>query len=98
MVFRLFAWVGKWEGSVPFSERLTPRKLVETLPSRTRRKLYVTKHGRLVHIRFPWEDETPIPARPMAEITLTEAEIFLLAKFARRNRTDEELLQAITNA
>ena len=96
MHIQLFAWVGKWDVLEKFSGRLTERNFVENLPSRTKRKLYVTKRGRLVHIRFPWKSQEEV--EPMAEITLTEAEVFLLVKFARRNRTDEELLKAISVA
>lgn len=94
MNLKIFRWIGdRWDGSVPFSEKITAGKFVARLPSRPRRRLYITKHMRLVHIRFPWN--TSVPEGGMAEVTLTEAEIFLLANFARRNRTDEQLLEAI---
>ncbi len=97
MNVKIFRWIGdRWDGSVPFSEKITPKKFRAKLPSKPRRRLYVTKHMRLVQIRFPWS--ASVPEGGMAEVTLTEAEIFLLANIARRNRTDEELLEAIRTA
>lgn len=97
MIIRVFRWIGgQWDGSVPFSEAITSAKFRDSLPSKSRRRLYVTKHMRLVHIRFPWD--TAVPAGGMAEVTLTEAEIFRLASFARRGRSDEELLKSIRSA
>lgn len=97
MVVKVFRWIGdRWDGSVPFSEKITPKKFRAELPTKSRRRLYVTKHMRLVHIRFPWNSAVPVGG--MAEVTLTEGEIFLLANIARRDRTDEQLLEAIRTA
>lgn len=97
MIVSIFEWTGKkWESAVAFTQTIKPNNFHAKVPSKSRRKLYVSKHVRLVHIRFPWN--TPVPGNPMAEVTFTESEIFRLAKFARRNRTDEQLLEAILKA
>ncbi len=72
------------------AKHATPRKAGQRWD-----RLGISKHGRLVEIEFTG---LGVAGAQIGHLTFTEAEILLLAKLCRRNRSDAEFLQAIDDA
>jgi hypothetical protein len=85
-----------WEARIAFIQEIRPKHIRVPLPSRPRRRLYVTRESHQVRIVFPWDEEAD--PKWTGEITFTEREIFRLARLAQGNRTNEKLLEAILAA
>lgn len=76
-----------------FEEIIRPKHVLEEYVSRPNRGLHLRKHMRFCDIIF--DARLTLVDRYQVTITLTESEVFQLAKLCRRGRTDEALLKAI---
>ena len=75
---------------------ITAKCVQPPAPTAKRRRLAVTKVSRLVTIDFACSLD--LEGKFVGYLSLTEAEILLLAGLCRRNRTDADFLKAIESA
>lgn len=86
-------WKGPGKPEIVFNKKLGPKNFYQKLPSFPKKGMHVRKTGRIVDIQFHCSIE--FIGNYNYFLSLTESEVFQLAKLCLRGRTDEELLKAI---
>lgn len=80
-------------GEILFNKKISGRYFREKIISKIYKGFHITKTGRLMNIYFEvnFDDD----CTGIANIELTEFEIFQMAKWSRRGKSDQEFLDAI---